>query len=390
MKRRKLLRLHNRERLVLVLLVALLALFGVGREVKAADPIKIGYIDTFSGIMAVTGQSGKRGTILAEAEINEKGGILGRKLEVIYADNESSAGRAATVTKRLIQRNKVCAISAGTMTSVNVAMSKVASKEKIPYIGDGAGGILTEPLNPWIFRNYWRVEDGAKAYLLAARDMGLKKVAVFYIQNTWGLDSLEYCKREAPKMGMQVVAAETCEAGASDVTVQAGKFRDAGADVIIQFQYEPQNAALYRAKGRLEYKVPTIQLTNILDAMVRLVGKEAVEGTLVVGELDLSRPEVAEVYKRGQKRFGKDVMKFDCGVALGYGNLMLFAKAIKKAGSDNPAAIRDALETFTGESSFMGNKNARIRWSSTCHDGMVAEDFARYWYRNGEYIPISE
>lgn len=393
MKGKRLMGLCGGSCFILVLAMTLLMLLLTHQEATTqtvSGPIKIGYVDCLSGIQAVNGQNAQRATQIAEKEINEKGGILGRKLEVIYADNESDPGRGTTAVKRVIEREKVCAISSGVLTPVQVAQSKEAAKAKIPNIAGAAGGLLTEPLNPWFFRNFWRSEDCVKAYLIGASSLGLKKVAVFYVNNAWGRESLEYTQKVAPQMGLEVVGVETCEASASDVTVQAGKFKAAGAQCILQFHYEGANAALYRAKARLDYPAPIVQLPNILNAMVRLIGPDLIEGSLVCSEVDSSRPEVAAVLKRGEELFGKGVFLLDNGVGLGYGNVMMFAKAIRKVGSDDPGKIRDALETFTGEPSFMGKKGTKIRWSSTCHDGMQAEDFAWYWFRKGEYVPIAK
>src|SRR5687768_17885237 len=106
----------------------------------AADPIKIGLVAALSGPSAQSGEAITRGLTVAIDEINAGGGVLGRKLELVRRDDESSPPKGVSAARELIYQEKVAAIFGGLDTPVSLAFIPIVNKERVPYMGVWAAG----------------------------------------------------------------------------------------------------------------------------------------------------------------------------------------------------------------------------------------------------------
>src|SRR5206468_2960455 len=104
----------------------------------AAEPIKFGEIEPLTGKEAAFGQSSHRGVVLAIEEINARGGVLGRPLELITQDNQSKPGESATIAKKLIAREHVVAIINGGTSSQCLEAAPFCQNARIPFIATTA------------------------------------------------------------------------------------------------------------------------------------------------------------------------------------------------------------------------------------------------------------
>ena len=142
--------MRTTQRLAVLLAVAVLPL-----AARAADPIRIGFPIPLSGPTAVYGEPVLKGAEMAVAEINAKGGVLGRKLELLSRDSKASADEAVRLARELIIKENVDFL-AGTLTSAEApAVSTVAKENKIVFVAPTSKStILTDAkhIHPYIFR----------------------------------------------------------------------------------------------------------------------------------------------------------------------------------------------------------------------------------------------
>ncbi|RUP15716.1 MAG: ethanolamine utilization protein EutN, partial [Methylobacterium sp.] len=107
---------------------------------QAADTVKIGLVTALSGQSAKSGEAISRGIGLAIDEINAKGGVLGRPLELVARDDEANPSKGVLATRELIQRVGVVAVVGGLDTPVSMAIVPIANQMKVPFIGPWAAG----------------------------------------------------------------------------------------------------------------------------------------------------------------------------------------------------------------------------------------------------------
>src|SRR3954464_5603719 len=132
-------------------LVGLLAAF----PASAADPIKIGLVTALSGQSARAGEALTRGLTIAIDEVNAKGGVLGRKVELVRRDDEANPAKGVIAARELVHKEKVAVLFGGLDTPVSIAIVPIANEAKVPLMGPWAAGtpITRNGTNPnYVFR----------------------------------------------------------------------------------------------------------------------------------------------------------------------------------------------------------------------------------------------
>ncbi|MFN3505507.1 MAG: ABC transporter substrate-binding protein, partial [Caldimicrobium sp.] len=196
----------------------------------ARDPIKIGVILSVTGQGSIIGEPGKNTILLLAEEINKKGGINGRPLEVIIEDTKTEETQAVLAAKKLIERDKVVAIIGPSTTGESMAVIPIVTQAKIPMISLAAGTGITEPVNEryWIFKTAQYDRSAVEAIYEYLKKKGIKKVGILTIATGFGDQGRKALLELAPKYGITVVADERYKPKDSDMTVQLVKAKNAG------------------------------------------------------------------------------------------------------------------------------------------------------------------
>ena len=203
----------------------------------AADTIKIGFPMPLSGPAAVYGVPVTKGAELAVADINAKGGVLGRKLELLTRDSKANADEAVRLARELIIKNNVDFLS-GTLTSAEApAVSTIAKENKVVFVAPVAKTTrLTAPenLHPYIFRLASNTTiEGHTAASLMAKWGEVKRVATIAPDYAYGRDAVaafvDHLKKLRPDI--EIVDQQWPKLGEADftafITAQMGKKPDA-------------------------------------------------------------------------------------------------------------------------------------------------------------------
>src|SRR5258705_11460326 len=127
------------------LVVAALAAACLVLPAQAKDTLKLGLVAAMSGQSAKSGEAIVRGLSLAIDEINAKGGVLGKKVELLVRDDESNPAKGVVAARELVQREKVAAFFGGLDTPVSMAIVPFANQSKVPFIGVWAAGTAITP-----------------------------------------------------------------------------------------------------------------------------------------------------------------------------------------------------------------------------------------------------
>jgi branched-chain amino acid transport system substrate-binding protein len=204
-------------------------------RVRAADPVRIGTILSVSGPAAFLGQDMKDGAQLAVDEINDSGGIDGRRIEWVFYDSQSQTQQALTEARRLISSDGVeIIVGGGNMSGIALAIAPIAESAKIPFISTEGASAIVNPVTErsWIFKS--TVDD----YLVLQRaadyfeKKGLRKIALLSDTSGFGQGAAEQLKIVAKERNLDAIY-ESFGPSDTDLVPQLGRIRDAGAQAVL-------------------------------------------------------------------------------------------------------------------------------------------------------------
>src|SRR5919198_3107086 len=219
-------------RVVSMILVALvmLALVPAG---KAQAPIKIGVIEPLSGPVAASGNYIRMGAEIARDWINAKGGVGGRKVELVIEETKSDPKEAARAAEKLIVKDKVPVIMGAWGSSMTLAAMPKLEEYGVPMVVEtSSAASITKRGNPWIFRISPPSEMEAVGLEHYVDKLGIKKADFLAVNTDWGRGSIQAFGDMLKKKGVQVGAAEFMEQAATDMNAQLTKIKASGGDTL--------------------------------------------------------------------------------------------------------------------------------------------------------------
>jgi branched-chain amino acid transport system substrate-binding protein len=222
---------------------ALVALSAVSASAQTSgEPINIGLVTSITGIGAGLGVPQRNGALLAEKDINAKGGINGRPIKVIIEDDASSAETALSKANDLIHNKKVVALLGPTLTASTIAVGGLTDPLKFPQIAFSGLGPAVELQRKCLFHTSPPQSLNARALLEAAKALNAKKIGILY-DSGFGTVVMSFMRKLTDEYGMQVVAEEKFEIAATDTMAQAAKIKAAQPDVVIVISTWPRPSA---------------------------------------------------------------------------------------------------------------------------------------------------
>ena len=164
-----------------------------GTPVGGGDTIKVGEFASLNGSEAAFGRSSHNGTLLGVEQVNAAGGVLGKKLELIYEDNQSKDGETATAVKKLISRDKVVAILGEVASIRSLEAAPICQQNKIPQISPSSTNPKVTQIGDYIFRVcFIDPFQGTVMANFATKTLKAKKVAPAYRGLMWGRGSVDH------------------------------------------------------------------------------------------------------------------------------------------------------------------------------------------------------
>jgi len=293
---------------------------------------------------------------LAEKQINEAGGINGKKLSVLVFDNQSTNPGAHAALNKAVEQEKVLAYIGGNKSTQILAMSDAIKAFGIPALIGGTNASITKVGNPWFFR--LRVSDDIVAAILVKYvkdELKLTKIGIIHSNEAFGAGAADSIEQYAKQFGLQVVARERLNLGDRDFTAQLLSLKKAGAEVLIPYSAGTEEFARvlvqYRQLGS-PFKFigpPAIAQKPTLD-----LAKEAAEG--LMGFAD-SVPGMTEGNRKFVEAYRKEYnVEPDPQAPWSYDSVHILANAIRKVGEDR-AKIREAILATKGYDGALGVYN---------------------------------
>jgi len=325
--------------------------------VYAQETIKIGVITDRVGVSKPYSEPSTEGLIFGANEINKKGGILGKKIELLIEDDQSRPDISAALARKLIDQGVVFILSMS-LTPATQQQQTVTMEAKTPQMTPmNSGDTLTTQLpNPYFWQTGPLGSIQIATLLAHARAKNLKTVALVTDNSDLGQLIARFFKSGLEKSGIQVVAEEVVARGATTATPQMQKVRAANPDAMfLAGVLTAENVLIFRAYRELGLKMPIHSSYNLSVPVYMTVAKGLIDGVTFVDAYDPDKPQVKAFEAAYKKETGKEPFNLH---GYGYDGIMLVAEAIKKAGAPDKEKIRAAMQTVTYEG-VMGAKGMK-------------------------------
>ena len=346
----------NTKRILWVTLFSctLLATIGGGMAAAAAGgEIRIGFTPPITGASAAEGSFQIKAIKLALKEINAAGGVNGRQINLIMVDNQSSNPGALAALQNAVEQEKVLALIGVVKSTQVLATSDAIKGYGIPTFIGGTNVTLTRQGNPWLFRV--RPDDSITALAMIKyikEDLKLSKVGVLHDSDAFGTGGGDLVETYAKEYGLTVVRREKYTTKDKDYTAQLLSVKNAGAEILIAYSTNPEDAAViqrqYRQLGS-PFKFLGSPAHQHRDAIN--LARDAAEGIFAIADFVPGQTEANRKYAEDYKKEYNE--EYDGLSAWTYDGLKILVNAIKKAGEDR-AKIQEAILATQGYKGVLG------------------------------------
>jgi branched-chain amino acid transport system substrate-binding protein len=331
----------------------------------ASAQIKIGEVNPLTGGISQFGISCHQGYLLAIEEVNQAGGVLGQKIELVTEDDQSKPGECATVMRKLIGVDKVVGVLGDATSSATLEGAPIAQSSKVPMITPTATNPKITEVGDYIFRVCFLDEFQGRVLARFAREkLNAKTAAILTdVKQDYSVDLTKFFKEEFTKNGGSITREQSYSTGDTDFRAQLTALRAAKSDVVYVPGYYQEVALIIKQARQVGLTMPFIGCDGWANQSLLTIGGKALDGCYLTNHFspDDPAPAVQKFVEKYKSKYGSVPDTF---AALGYDAARILMDAINRAGSAEPGAIRDALaktsgfEGCTGTIGFDANRNA--------------------------------
>jgi branched-chain amino acid transport system substrate-binding protein len=332
-----------------------LALFAA--SAFSQETIKIGVITDRVGVSKPYSEPATEGVIFGADEINRKGGVLGRKIELLIEDDQSRPDISAALARKLVDQGAVFIMSVS-LSPATQQQQTVTMEAKTPQMTpmNSADYLTTQLDNPYFWQTGPLGSVQIATLLAHARTKNFKKVALITDNSDLGQAIAKAFKSTLDKAGIAIVADEVVARGATTAMPQMQKIRAAQPEAMfLAGVLTAENVLIFRAYRELGVKFPIHSSYNLSVPIYETVAKGLVNGVTFVDAYDPEKPEVKAFEAAYRKATGKDPQNLH---GYGYDGINLIADAIRRAGSTDKEKIRAAMQQ-TSYAGVMGAKGMK-------------------------------
>lgn len=337
---------------------ALAAALALASAVGAQEPIKIGVITDKVGPAKPYAEPVTEGIVFGADEINRKGGILGRKIELLIEDDQGRPDISAAMARKLVDAG-VAFILSVSLTPATQQQQTVTLATKTPQLTpSNSGDTLTTQLdNPYFWQTGPLGSTQIATLLAYARAKNLKRVALVSDNSDLGQLLARFFRSGLEKSAIQVVAEEILPRGTTSAEAQMQKIRAANPEALFMAGVlTPENVLVLKAYRQFGLKFPILASYNLSVPQYMSVAKGLLDGVTFVDAYDPDKPEVKAFeaeFSRGMKKAPYNLHGY------GYDGINLAADAIRRAGSTDKEKIRAAMQATPGYAGVMGAKGMK-------------------------------
>jgi branched-chain amino acid transport system substrate-binding protein len=320
------------------------ALPGCGGGGGQGSAVKIGSLESKTGDTATFGTSTENGIVLAMEERNQAGGVLGKPIELVIADDQSKQEQVRQAVLKLIDQDHVCAILGEVASGRTAAAAPDCQKAKVPLLSPSSTRDDVTEAGDYVFRScFTDRQQGSWIVQVGADLLHAKKAALLVdIQSPYSVGLAKVIREEFAKKGGTIVKEESYSGQNKDYQTQLTNIRGADPELVFLPGYYSEIVNILPQARKLGITVPFVGGDGWDSDDTLNIGKDAVNGCYFTNHYSPQDPDpkVVEFVRKFQARFGRVP---DAMAVTGYDAANLLFDAIQRAGSTEGPKIRDAL-----------------------------------------------
>lgn len=310
--------------------------------------ILLGEIGSLTGPEATFGDSTHKGILLAVSEVNAKGGVKNKKLEIKVYDDQGKPEEAATAMTRLVTQDKVVLVLGEVASSRSLAMAPIAETYKVPMITPSSTNPRVTKESGKVRRFVFRVcfidpFQGTVMAKFTKEKLKLSKVAVLRdIGNDYSVGLADYFTEKFKQLGGAIITDESYKAGDQDFKAQLTAIKGKRPEAIFVPGYYTDTALIARQARELNMAQPLLGGDGWESAKLYEIGGQALDNSYFSNHYspDDPNPKIQNFVKKYQKTYGEIP---DSLAALGYDSTMIAVDAMSRAKDLNGESIREML-----------------------------------------------
>jgi branched-chain amino acid transport system substrate-binding protein len=367
---------------------ATVAAFSLMAGAAQAQDIRIGAVLSVTGPASFLGEPEEKTLKMYVEELNAKGGIGGRKIQLVTYDDGGDANKARTFATRLVEEDKVAAMVGGTTTGTTMAMAPVFEDAQIPFISLAGAVVIVEPVKKFVFKTPHTDRMACEKIFEDMKKRNLSKVAMISGTDGFGKSMRDECVKVNARFGVEIIHEETYGPRDTDMTPQLTNIRAKNPQAVVNPGFGQGPAIVTRNYRQLALGAPLYQSHGVASKQFIELAGDAANGVrlpaaalLVADKLPDSDPQkkVAQDYAKKFTETAKQPVSTFGGHA--YDGLMILAGAIQRAGGADPKKIRDEIEKTKG---FVGTAGI-FNMTPTDHMGLGLEAFKMLEIKGGDW-----
>ncbi len=378
--------------LAAVLLQSVTTAAAGAEEGVTANTIKLGMFGPLTGPVSIYGYPINDGAIAVYDQVNDQGGINGRKIEIVDEDGACDPAKTRAAVKKLVSRDHVFAVHGGSCSGAAFAVRQVFIDEQVPYMVMAATlDKISTPVNRFIFTTTPPGNtDGAEMIRFVRSMPNVKRIAIVHHTDDWAAAKLDAIHAGLAQSGLEVVADEVLDRNATDATTQVLRIKEGKPDVVLFVTYPAESAVFIRDSRKYGLNGPFIGtngVTDLLDLANRAGGLDAIRDVYASAFLrgPVGSPALQDATDLLQKYFPKD--KPQSVSFYGMSGAYAVVDALRRAG---PELTREkfiaALESTKDLPA--GPAYCKVNITPADHQGCLTQQM--WTVRNGSIVALGE
>jgi branched-chain amino acid transport system substrate-binding protein len=371
--------------------LAVLAAVSLSASARAEEPIKIGALLSVTGPASFLGAPEARTLEMLAEALNAKGGVRGRRVQLIVKDTAGSPEKTVSFAKQLIDEEEVFAIIGPATSGETLAVKSIAEESRTLLLSCAAAEAIVSPVASWVFKTAQKDSHAIGQVFAQMKRMGVKRIGLLSSNTGFGKAGKEQIAKLAPEHGIVIAADEVYDKAATDLTAEVTKLKAANVQAVLNWSIEPAQAIVLKNVRQLGLAVPIFQSHGFGNIQYVKAAGAAAEGVifpasriLVADALPDAHPQkaVLQAYKRAyEARYKEDASAFG-----GYAHdaFTALVKAISDVGPDREK-VRAALEGMKG---FVGTSGV-FTFSPADHNGLGPDAFEMLTVKDGKFTVLA-
>jgi len=367
----------------IVVVVALAIVLVVTQTKKEPEEIKIGWIGPLSGDVAFYGQAIKQATDLATEEINNAGGIKGKRIRILYEDAQMDPKAGVSALTKLIKIEKVPIVIQAAGSSVMLAEAPIAEKSKVVLISPTASNDKIKYAGDYIFRNW--PSDSYQGEIIAdfvIKVLQKREAFILFINNDYGSGLKDVFGKHFTELGGTIVNSDNYDEGSTDFRTQLSKAKISSKGIIFLASHYREAALLLKQAKQLGIKAQFVASDGCFAPELIDLSQGGAEGTIVANmrwNPESKDPIVREFVDNYRQRFNKDPEVY---AAVGYDLIKLIALSIERGGVTSDG-IKNALYSIKDFHGVTG-------LTSFDEYGEVIKEYDMFIVEKGKFVPYHD